>query len=183
VERRGSNLERSLRQLSQLLGDPGRTVEQLIRRIVSELGAESPEDDVALLIARVPPRPGVGTLVQNVAANPEALAEIRRRVAETVSSWGVGLQHVDEVVLVACELVTNALVHGRPPVQLRVRRSGSRAVLEVHDYARVLPQLRHPGMLEEHGRGLQLVEALAERWGTRPTSAGKWTWCDIALYR
>jgi hypothetical protein len=37
--------------------------------------------------------------------------------------------------------------------------------------------------LQEHGRGLQLVARVADRWGTRPTTTGKAVWCSFSLGR
>jgi two-component sensor histidine kinase len=86
---------------------------------------------------------------------------------------------VETALLVISELVTNAVVHGRPPIQLRLRRSGTHVVIEVHDAASFLPRRLRPTPDDEHGRGLQLVALLADRWGTRPTRDGKSVWCVV----
>jgi two-component sensor histidine kinase len=80
-------------------------------------------------------------------------------------------------VLLVSELVTNAVVYGRPPIELRIRRTVVHVVLEVYDAAPFLPRKLRPTPEDEHGRGLQLVAHLADRWGTRPTQHGKAVWC------
>ncbi|MCN9239947.1 ATP-binding protein [Streptomyces sp. RY43-2] len=83
---------------------------------------------------------------------------------------GVAQEVVDNAELVISELVTNAL---RVPVP-KGRQVGVRIVylaaegvlrLEVSDAGGGRPEVREPGEDETGGRGLLLVEALAERWG------------------
>jgi len=87
-----------------------------------------------------------------------------------------------DAVLLVSEMVTNAIVHGEPPIRLRLRRDPAAGLaIEVDDGARVEPKPMQPTPDDEHGRGLQLVAMLAGRWGTRPTAEGKTVWCHIAL--
>jgi anti-sigma regulatory factor (Ser/Thr protein kinase) len=88
---------------------------------------------------------------------------------------------VEEVVLMASELVTNAYVHGRPPIDLRLRRTGSEVVLEVQDRAAYRPRRRRAENDDEHGRGLAIVSVLADRWGSRATGTGKSVWFSRVL--
>jgi len=90
---------------------------------------------------------------------------------------------VDDIVLLVSELVTNAVIHGRSPIELRLRRARRHVVLEIHDGARFLPRKLRPTAEDEHGRGLQLVTILADRWGIRPTADGKSVWCMFELDR
>ena len=85
----------------------------------------------------------------------------------------------DEALLVLSELVTNAVVHGRAPVELRLEHTGGHLLVEVRDGAEVPPQERHAAPDDEHGRGLALVSAVAERWGTKPLRDGKSVWCVL----
>jgi anti-sigma regulatory factor (Ser/Thr protein kinase) len=90
---------------------------------------------------------------------------------------------VQRAALVPSELVTNAVLHGRAPIQLRLRLTARHAVIEVYDGTAVLPRRMRPTPDDEHGRGLQLVASLADRWGTRPLPHGKSVWCTVALRR
>jgi anti-sigma regulatory factor (Ser/Thr protein kinase) len=87
---------------------------------------------------------------------------------------------VQDAALATSELVTNALLHGRPPVDLRTRIEGAEVLIEVRDEATYQPRKLRPGDDDEHGRGLQIVAALAARWGTRPTEHGKAVWCVLS---
>jgi two-component sensor histidine kinase len=90
---------------------------------------------------------------------------------------------VDDVELLASELTTNAIVYANPPVEVRIRHTSRHVVLEVYDSATYLPRRMRPTPDDEHGRGLQLVALLADRWGTRPTETGKAVWAVLALDR
>jgi anti-sigma regulatory factor (Ser/Thr protein kinase) len=105
----------------------------------------------------------------------------RHFVADRLSAWQIPQLLQDEVVLLVSELVTNAVIHGRAPIQLRMRKSSDSLVLEVRDGALHLPRRLRPTYDDEHGRGLQLVSLLADRWGTRATPEGKSVWCVFSL--
>ncbi|RMI29559.1 ATP-binding protein [Streptomyces triticirhizae] len=97
----------------------------------------------------------------------------------------------DTLVLLVSELVTNAVVHtGRPAVlRLAVRRpEASRAErgcagvpvrLEVVDGSGVAPMPRQATRCDTGGRGLELVEVLAARWGWQREGEGKRVWCEL----
>lgn len=90
---------------------------------------------------------------------------------------------VDTVVLLVSELVTNAVVHtGRPAVlRLGLLPAGTGAALrvEVADASALPPFRRRARWDETSGRGLELVELLADRWGWRREGAGKSIWCEL----
>jgi hypothetical protein len=56
----------------------------------------------------------------------------------------------------------------------------SSLVCEVTDTSPALPQRRTQGALNEHGLGLVIVAALADRWGTHPAQGGKAVWCELS---
>ncbi|HZR50185.1 MAG TPA: SpoIIE family protein phosphatase [Streptosporangiaceae bacterium] len=64
---------------------------------------------------------------------------------------------------------------------LRLRRGASSIWVEVFDPDLRLPRIRTAGETDEGGRGLYLVEQLATRWGSRPTSEGKAVWFEMPL--
>lgn len=86
--------------------------------------------------------------------------------------------------MLVSELVTNAVVHTRRAAELRLslpERGDARATLrvEVADASRLPPLPRHAEGDETHGRGLELVDGLADRWGWQPEGAGKRIWCEV----
>jgi anti-sigma regulatory factor (Ser/Thr protein kinase) len=108
-----------------------------------------------------------------------AVAQARALIREFHVSLGAVGELIDDVVLVTSELVTNAVLHGSPPVGL-LAKAGSRWLrVEVDDHSSAMPVPQNADDDDEHGRGLEIVAALAIRWGTRPTAAGKMVWAEI----
>lgn len=83
-------------------------------------------------------------------------------------------------VLLTSELVTNAIRYGAPPVTLRagVSRRGALRV-EVQDDEPGAVVARRAKLDDVGGRGLQLVDSLADRWGYRSTRSGKRVWFEL----
>lgn len=113
-----------------------------------------------------------------------AVPTLRRRVRAVLSGWNLPADAAEDVLLVVSELVTNALVHARPPATLRLRRvpaGGRRAVrVEVTDRGPAAPS--GPSAVpdpDEHGRGLDIVAALSARCGVRACSGGIRRWAEV----
>jgi serine phosphatase RsbU (regulator of sigma subunit)/anti-sigma regulatory factor (Ser/Thr protein kinase) len=119
------------------------------------------------------------------APEPTAVAEARRFVRNALTSWGLSGRDelVADAVLLASELVTNAIVHAGTPVQLTCRLDGANVEVSVLDRhpARVIPD--PPGAAAEvdrpSGRGLVLQAALSSSWGVTYAPACKVIWCRL----
>ncbi|MEU2949741.1 ATP-binding protein [Streptomyces xanthochromogenes] len=87
----------------------------------------------------------------------------------------------DRVETVLAELVNNALVHGGgSAIGFRLTLTDAGLLVEVADSTAALVSQVVYEDPDEHGRGLLLVEAFADAWGTRPWGdAGKWTWATF----
>ncbi len=87
-----------------------------------------------------------------------------------------------DVGLVTTELVTNALRHARTPSQVCLTRVGQCLVLTVTDDSDRAPIQRHAAATETGGRGLTIVEALTQQWGTAPgfRTTGKAVWASFS---
>lgn len=118
---------------------------------------------------------------------PRSVGRARRLLAEQARAWKVPDDVADTAVLLLSELMTNAVRHGRAPAG---REVGARCVLdegvfrvEVADASDVPPCPREAGPDDESGRGLALVELLADAWGSnpRPYGIGKTVWIELAL--
>ena len=182
VEDRRSDIDDGIDALGRLVAHmSGRLDARTPARLVADLLPEGSDDDVAVLMAQVGSGGAAPTLTLTVPNDRAAIRDARHQVARALRDWGVGEDVVEAVSLLLSELVTNAMLYGRPPVQLRVRRGPSAVSLEVHDAAQTLPRRADPDEEDEHGRGLQLVSAVAARWGTRPTVVGKAVWCTVLL--
>ncbi|MFF5422899.1 MULTISPECIES: ATP-binding protein [unclassified Streptomyces] len=104
----------------------------------------------------------------------------REFTRKALADWGLDAR-ADDVLVCVSELTTNALRHGVPPgrgyrLHLFLERPGPLRV-EVHDSGDGTPALRAPE--GESGRGLHLVEALADRWGVGERNPGKIVWCEF----
>lgn len=119
----------------------------------------------------------------------ESAALARKMTGAVLSAWASTVDHAETVLLVD-EVFTNAVLHGvgewgegvNVTVELVASRSGLH--IEIHD-----PDLGPSGALKarrvgadtESGRGLELVEALSARWGSRDTPDGKFVYFDMAV--
>ena len=140
---------------------------------------DEPADDVTLLLVRTPAAPEARAMVQ-LAPEPRSVAAARRFVAKTLAEWGHEDQ-CDRACLVASEILTNAVRHADTPIALRLHRTPREITVEISDDSTHLPQRRIPEPDDENGRGLMLVDALADSWGTRLTRTGKSIWFTLLL--
>lgn len=113
-----------------------------------------------------------------------AVPAVRRRVREVLDGWGLPADAAEDVLLVVSELVTNALVHARPPATLRLRRVPAgecRAVrVEVTDHGPAASPGPYAALApDEHGRGLDVVAALSTRCGVRAYAGEVHRWAEV----
>ncbi|HTJ31981.1 MAG TPA: SpoIIE family protein phosphatase [Dactylosporangium sp.] len=178
VEHRDRDLDSGIFALAALVGEVSGPLGDVPDRLVSKLLPDGPDDDITLLLTRVVGEPGEEqSVIRHIPAHESAVRDARRLVDATLRRWLAPQRVIDDLVLVVSELAANAVLHGRPPIQLRLRRTTTHVVLELHDTAQYLPRKQRPTPDDEHGRGLQLVSSLCDRWGTRPTADGKAVWC------
>ena len=104
----------------------------------------------------------------------------RRFLDATLRDWSC-LEAADVAMLLASELVTNALLHAGSGVHLEIHRAAAGVRVEVHDTSRDEPIVRHVSSAAESGRGLALVDALASDWGVAPCRHGKRVWFEVAV--
>ncbi|MET7288064.1 ATP-binding protein [Streptomyces sp. NPDC005573] len=112
----------------------------------------------------------------------------RRRARAVLADWGVAPDIVEDALLVVSELVTNAIVHALPPAELRLswrREDGFETLrVEVGDAGPALPDgISPPGIdPDEHGRGEEIVHALATRHGLRVRLGGVTRWAELVAF-
>ncbi|WP_426503783.1 SpoIIE family protein phosphatase [Dactylosporangium sp. McL0621] len=183
VEHRDRDLDAGIFALAALVGDLQGPLADAPDRLVSRLLPDGPDDDITLLMTRIVGEPGEEqSVIRDIPAHERAVRDARRLVDTTLRRWDAPQRVVDDLVLIVSELAANAVLHGRPPIQLRLRRTQTHVVLELHDTAPYLPRKQRPTPDDEHGRGLQLVASLCDRWGTRPTADGKAVWCMRSVF-
>ncbi|MFE2062581.1 ATP-binding protein [Streptomyces sp. NPDC059467] len=114
-----------------------------------------------------------------------AVSDVRRRAGAALAAWKVSPEIVEDALLVVSELLTNAIVHALPPAVLRlswIRDAGFGTLhIEVTDAgpARTAGQPPEGIDPDEHGRGEEIVHALATRHGIRVRPGGFTRWADL----
>lgn len=115
-------------------------------------------------------------------AAPAEVAALRRIMRLYLGNWGLH-DVIDQAQLCVSELVSNVITHvgHGTPATLMVAMNGLHLRVEVHDPdTRALPTLVDAGTDSESGRGMALVDAVADRWGVQLHPDRKVTWCEFA---
>ena len=116
---------------------------------------------------------------QLLPASPASARRARRLVVDALHRlhWETATEVAE---LLVSELVTNAVLHARSEIRLRVQADGFRIRVEVHDNSPAPVHRRHYGQESTTGRGLALVDALAARWGSDLIHGnGKSVWFEL----
>jgi anti-anti-sigma factor len=121
-------------------------------------------------------------LSEQLPAGPAAVTVARllvRRICESSPMAALA----DEAELVISELVTNASLHGRPPIWLTASRRRNLLHLAIRDCEQQEPRIggrdSEFGDGRDGGRGLLVVDALCVAWGCTPTANGKVVWATM----
>jgi len=112
-------------------------------------------------------------------AEPGTPAAARRLGVDALRQWGHGDRVVGNAALVLTELVTNAVVHARSAVWIRISSEDSVVRIAVGDDVTAPPTVRNDGPMAGSGLGLHLIDALASRWGVDITTHGKIVWAEL----
>jgi anti-sigma regulatory factor (Ser/Thr protein kinase) len=112
--------------------------------------------------------------------DPAQVSRARHLVASQLADWDINGEPGEVAVLLVSELVTNALRHGGPPIGLTAAPTASGVRVEVSDSnGEAFPVLMPIEPDLPGGRGLRLVDALADRWGTTELDGGKCVWFEV----
>jgi anti-sigma regulatory factor (Ser/Thr protein kinase) len=113
-------------------------------------------------------------------ASEEAVAEARRFASEAVFDLPSEIQ--DAVLLMVSEISTNALVHASTGFEVIIERSVAGVMISITDRGDGTLAVRSPDSHEPHGRGLRIVQALADDWGVIPSpESGKTVWFRMSF--
>lgn len=103
----------------------------------------------------------------------------RRFVSALLDTWGMaGL--VETAALLTSELLTNSVLHARTAIVLTVTRGDGTVEIVVRDGSRSAPRRRRHARDATTGRGLELLERLAQTWEVSVDDAGKSIRCILA---
>ncbi len=115
---------------------------------------------------------------------PHSVSAARRRVARLATQWGHP-RIAGDAALLASELGTNAVLHGCLRDRLfRVELILTEAVLRIavtDPKGERTPCVRTPTDDDQFGRGLFIVQTLADRWGVDGHTVGKTVWSELDL--
>jgi serine phosphatase RsbU (regulator of sigma subunit)/anti-sigma regulatory factor (Ser/Thr protein kinase) len=116
--------------------------------------------------------------------DPTSIAAARRYVRGCLLSWDVDDDMLDDLMVIASELATNAVVHAGTAFEISCTNLGDAIRLQVQDGypGRGLPAVlpaRDPG--RPSGRGLALCASLSSAWGVEYTPTTKTVWCQLDL--
>lgn len=131
-----------------------------------------------------------------LAAVVSAVSCSRMFAKVTLTKWGA-VRILDDALLVVSELVTNAVkatgVTNPEPkwselnelnvITVRIMGFEESIVFEVWDASPEAPTVKEAAPDDEGGRGLDLVENLAKRWGSTPSRGGKVVWAELPVYQ
>ncbi|SPF06893.1 SpoIIE family protein phosphatase [Streptomyces sp. MA5143a] len=179
VEARDRDVDTGTAALRASLSGPLGSLERACDTVLRDLLPDTPADDVALLLARTRALDAEQVAVWSFADDPSLVADARKLATDQLVRWGLE-DAVFVTELVVSELVTNAMRYGGAPIELRLIRDRT-LICEVSDASSTSPHLRRARTFDEGGRGLLLVAQLTDRWGSRPSGAGKTIWAEQAL--
>ncbi|MEV7325678.1 SpoIIE family protein phosphatase [Streptomyces sp. NPDC093970] len=159
---------------------PWDALQQAARDVVTALAPAHQRDDVTLLLARMIGHRKGDTATWRLPARDDAPARARALLRALLRQWRTRDGTRDNVLLLASELVTNAVRFATGPVTVRLIRAGPSLLCEVGDTGNGRPRLRRGGLYDDRGRGLHVVHRLSTRWGVRWTDTGKVVWAEVA---
>ncbi|ALV34601.1 SpoIIE family protein phosphatase [Streptomyces sp. CdTB01] len=204
IETGGHDLDSGWQRIREILEDHKGDLEELADALVQGVHgpsshhttgplADRREDDIAVVLLC---RPGEGcgfpvpaaapqvrrTMLSVAQAEPERVAVARQHLRELLHDWR-SQDQIDSAVLLLSEMLTNVLVHTDADALLLAEVRGEvgsrRMRVEVNDTSDDLPHKRRPGELASSGRGLVLMELLAQAWGVDPRGEGKSIWFEL----
>jgi anti-sigma regulatory factor (Ser/Thr protein kinase) len=127
---------------------------------------------------------GLPSVRCSFAETPSSPREARAFVRSALRSWGLdGVE--DVLLLLVSELTTNVVLHARTSFDVTLDQLADAVRLTVLDDSASGPVRRRSGLRSATGRGLALVETLADDWGRTDDRAlhgrAKGIWCDVPL--
>ena len=170
--------------LRECAGAPAPEVARRIERVVTEGAEHEPRDDIALLVVGVESRVRTereddSTTRVELGNRADAALLARRAIGELAGA--LPAQTVEEAKLLATEMITNSVKHGgaEGEIELELRIEPDALRIAVTDPGSGFePMALDPDPESEAGRGLFIIDTLADRWGV-DTVGGTRVWAEI----
>lgn len=115
----------------------------------------------------------------DLSAHASSATLARRFIRQFAAQHSLRGALIDQLVLVGCELVTNAVLHARTELGLALELYPDRVRVSVRDQSSTPAALRHYRPEALTGRGLAMVDAVSRSWGVDPAGTGKRIWAEI----
>ena len=109
----------------------------------------------------------------------ESVPAARSCTTAALRAWGLTSTLLDDVALLLTELTANAIRHAHGIVGVEIALNGDRLTVRVCDEDDSQPRVGEAGADDESGRGLWLVDAIADRWGWEAGEPGKVVWFEL----
>jgi two-component sensor histidine kinase len=111
--------------------------------------------------------------------SPAQLRVLRTQLRHLTSLWALPDDCTDRILVIVNELTSNAIDHARTTCAITVRHSKALVRVLVADGSPLPPRMAPYDVHATRGRGLQMVKAMANRWGWTPRSGGKTVWASV----
>lgn len=111
----------------------------------------------------------------------QAPRELRMFLNSVLEKWDINGSVGQDAELLTSEIVTNVVRHTNAGGIFAVECEGDVLRIEVSDHSTSPPMPRHPFPFDTTGRGLQIVDEIADRWGTIGSENGKAIWFELSL--
>lgn len=122
-----------------------------------------------------------GEFTARLPFDPRAAGQARQVAEHACAAWGL-LDLAEDARQIASALVSNAVKHSLPKVELQIIRRNRLLHIRVADGTSEAPALLGPAASRQRGGlGLILVDALSAHWGYRPTLTGKIVWATMRI--
>ena len=107
-----------------------------------------------------------------------SVPQARQHVSTTLHQWNLDAL-TETTQLLTSELVTNAVLHARTSITLTIEAAGSGVRVSVTDGSPIPPAMRRHSVTSTTGRGLRLLNQLADSWSVEDTNGGKTVWFTL----
>ncbi len=183
VETRTWDIDEGVSHLHAVLGalPPGAGPGAVLDAALELIPAGNRGDDVAVLAARIPSSDGESghVVVRSLPAQPMSVPIARWWTRGWLAASTVPEHQVDNALYVVTELVSNAVRQGDGPIRIRLELADQALTVAVFDRGHRMPLLMEPGPESTGGRGLKVVDSLADRWGVEAELDGKTVWAQL----